>query len=119
MLRAGARAAVDAVSELAVEELKIETGTQGPPRSLPGGAPHMDTTELNLSIRKQNYSESGVEGAVIGEDTPYALALEFGNPESNLAPRPHQTTEFNKLQNDARYTNLAAQKVTEATHAGS
>ena len=119
MLREGARAAVNAVSDLAVQELKEMTGTQGPPRSLPWEPPAMETQAMNESIRKQLYSDRDAEGAAIGEDTPYSLAIEFGYAPNNLAPRPHQSVEFNKLQTDQRYTDLAAQKARDAMRAGS
>mgnify|MGYP001553155083 CR=1 FL=1 len=114
MLRAGARAAVDAVSDLAVAELKEMTGIQGPPRSLPDQPPHMDSGALNESMQKKLISNSGSEAAVIGEDTPYALAQEFGYAPNNLAPRPHQRVEMQRVQDDARFTELAAQKIREA-----
>lgn len=77
--------------------MKRNIGFQGPPRSLPGNFPHMDTTSLNRSISvdvataKSLIAAAGVAKEARNSETgalvdDYALKLEFGG--TGQQPRP-------------------------------
>lgn len=66
------------------ERLVSNVGTLGPPRSLPGGFPHIDSGELHGSFKtKQNKRKLT---ARVGTNVEHAHYLEFGT--ENMAPRP-------------------------------
>lgn len=79
------------------KQMKTNIGVQGPPRSLPGNFPHMDTQSLNNSISIDVATPAGLTaaagvarearntetGALVDD---YALGLEFGT--RNTQPRP-------------------------------
>jgi hypothetical protein len=98
-IRALTLAAMEEIRHDAVLDLKQLTGTQGPPRSLPGEAPHMDTQALNRSTTSLTLNQGDTITAIVAEDTPYVLALEFGYPENNLQPRPHMSVELERTKN--------------------
>jgi len=77
--------------------MKRNIGVQGPPTSLPGAFPHMDTTSLNRSISvdvataKSLVAAAGVAREARNSETgvrvdDYALKLEFGG--LGQQPRP-------------------------------
>lgn len=58
--------------------MKQVTGIQGPPRSLPGNAPHMDSMELNRRI-DYSITRSGMSAtAKMGSPVKQAGFMEFG-----------------------------------------
>lgn len=80
----GAAEGVFEAATLVKEQMQINVGIVGPPRSLPGEFPHIDTKELWESIKIRG-SRKKLEARVVVE-APYALALEFGH--GSVAPRP-------------------------------
>lgn len=68
-------------------EIQYEVGTQGPPRSRPGEAPHRETGDLQSSFFDE--LDAGELTAMVGSDSEYVLDLELGAASRNLAPRPH------------------------------
>jgi hypothetical protein len=68
-------------------EIQADIGTQGPPRSSPGEAPHRETGALQDSFFDELDADNLI--ARVGSDSPYVRALELGYAERNLAPRPH------------------------------
>lgn len=62
-------------------------GIQGPPRSLPGEPPHMDTTRLMNSVEVIGpAAQNDLVFASIGTSVPYGKYLEFGT--THTAARP-------------------------------
>jgi hypothetical protein len=90
--RAGFAQRVAAAAENLVVKMKEKTGIQGPPPSLPGNPPHMDSTELNATIGFDiEEGETSIE-ARVGSPAPQAGWMELGTqPHGNhpgVAPRP-------------------------------
>lgn len=83
-VRRAAERGVKAAALHLKEKLQINIGVVGPPRSLPGDFPHVDTGELQDSAvaiaDAKNLSWRVVMTA------PHATFLEFGT--STMAPRP-------------------------------
>ena len=96
--------AMEEIRRDAVADLKVLTGVQGPPRSLPGEPPRMDTTTLNHTTTSTTINQGSTITVIIAEDTPYARALELGNPENNLKPRPHMSLEMQRTKTRAEAT---------------
>lgn len=65
-------------------EIQYEIGTQGPPRSSPGEAPHRDTGDLQASFFDETDPDDLV--ARVGSDSPYVLALELGSGRTAARP---------------------------------
>lgn len=87
LIRETERAAAEGVFEAATivrEQVKINIGVVGPPRSLPYEFPHIDTQELWDSIKIRG-SRSRLEARVIAE-AEHAILLEMGT--RHMAPRP-------------------------------
>lgn len=76
---------LDSGANLYAQEVRDKLGIQGPPRSLPGEPPHMDTQALIAGFGHQIDRANLI--AVIGADVDYALDLELGR--ANMAPRPY------------------------------
>jgi len=67
--------------------------------SAPGEPPANLTGLLARSI---NFRVQGWSKMEIGADTPYARALELGNPKGNLEPRPYLIAAINKNERNTR-----------------
>lgn len=80
----------------AIDEMHDRIGTQGPPRSSPGEAPHMDSGQLFDSL----YIEVDASGlqARIGSTIPWAVYTEQGT--DSMAPRPWFLPSILKTAND-------------------
>lgn len=76
---------LDEAGRLLVQEIQGAIAIQGPPRSTPGEAPHIDTGDLIASYRHET-DRSGL-GSRVGSDVPYSVNLELGTP--TMAARPH------------------------------
>lgn len=77
---------VNDAGENLAEAMRTQISVQGPPRSLPGDPPHMDTTALHESIEVIPGEEGDLIFASIGTAIFYGILLEYGR--SNCAPRP-------------------------------
>lgn len=67
--------------------------------SAPGEAPANLTRALRKSI---DFKVRGYDKLTFGANTPYARALELGNPKRNLEARPYLIAAINKKQQDIR-----------------
>jgi hypothetical protein len=82
--RAGFAQRVAAAAGHLVAKMKEKTGIQGPPPSLPGNPPHMDSTELNATIGFElRVEETSIE-ACVGSPAPQAGWMELGT-------QPHES----------------------------
>lgn len=100
LVRETHRAAAEGVFEAALivkEQLQINIGIMGPPRSLPGDFPHVDTSELQDSV-KVHGSSRNLEARVIVE-ADYARPLEFGH--GSVAPRPFMLRTLEQAKKEA------------------
>lgn len=83
-MREGAESGVKAAALHLKAKLQENLGTQGPPRSLPGNFPHMDTGELHdtttavADLKRLSWR--------VVMRAQHAIHLEFGTV--NMAPRP-------------------------------
>jgi hypothetical protein len=64
----------------------------------------MDTQDLNRSITSASIEQGSTFTAIIADDTPYVLALEFGYAENNLQPRPHMAPVMKRTKERAPET---------------
>ncbi len=65
----------------------LKVSTQGPPRSAPGEAPHIDTGQLVGSFSHETQGVDAIVVARVSTDCPHAAPLEEGT--ANMAARPH------------------------------
>jgi hypothetical protein len=70
-----------------LSDVRKEFSVPGPPRSLPGDAPHIDTSALIQSYFVDVAMNSTEMAFRVGATVPYVVALELGT--SRMAPRPH------------------------------
>lgn len=66
---------LDDAAQLYVDEVKRRISIQGPPRSVPGQPPHMDTQELHNTF--DHVTDKGQLQAFAGSELPYAPILEL------------------------------------------
>jgi len=94
-LNEAAAAGLNAAATALRGHMSFNLSIQGPPRSLPGQFPHMDTGTLRRSLKTEKatasslYAAAGVDATAYNEGTlvdDYALYLEFGT--MRMAPRP-------------------------------
>lgn len=80
------------MTEKALKKAYSKRGTvldkYGVMRSAPGDAPAKQTGDLMDSVTHETTVDADGAEAVIGPNTPYDLAQEFGYAPHNLAPRP-------------------------------
>ncbi|HDY66295.1 hypothetical protein LCGC14_2350720 [marine sediment metagenome] len=67
--------------------------------SAPGQAPANLTGDLRKSV---DFKVHGIDRLEFGADTPYAKALELGNPAGNLEKRPYLIAAIQKNEKNTR-----------------
>lgn len=88
---------VASAANLVKDKMKQLTGIQGPPRSVPGEPPHMDTTELNKTIAVIGPADDGdMIIASIGSPVPQAAYMEYGT--RRVAARPWASRALRESQ---------------------
>lgn len=83
-------------ADLLRDRIKEVISIQGPPRSAPYHAPHMDTTDLYHNYFS-DLDAAHLE-ARVGSDLEYSAYLERGT--DRMAPRPHIEPTLNKHLDD-------------------